>query len=227
MEFITLEASKVLVMILIRLLRLLNELRNKLLMIMKIEKLIGKNYLLVLIGVLVFLMSPEKSAYAQIWEPEGLNLPGLWNNWTNPPVNCLALASYTQVPGGKVTKITSGTTRWQTIIKVAATGGDVIGGSYPFLFTSGPSATPWQNTWKDVTVVMNTLQNYTYNGLADNQITVVNGKWYTANWQDNGYAPTKAIFMETSGDPVSITGVTQSPLPGQVMPGQAVTVTIT
>ncbi len=173
----------------------------------------------------IFFTSRELTA--QIWEPEGLNIPGLWNTWTNPPVNALALASYTQVPGGKVTKINSGIPRWQTIIKVATTGGDVVGGAYPFLFTSGPSGSPWQNTWKDVTVVMNTLQNYTYNGTLDNQITVVNDKWYTVNWKDNAYASTQAIFMETSGDPVSITNVTQSPLAGQVSPGQAVTVTVT
>ncbi|MBK7213134.1 MAG: T9SS type A sorting domain-containing protein [Bacteroidales bacterium] len=176
--------------------------------------------------LLVFVLIPNESK-AQIWEPEGINIPGGWNTWTNPPVNNLALASYTQVPGGRVTKINSGTPRWQTIIKVAATGGDVIGGSFPFLFTSGPSGSPWQNTWKDVTVVMNTLQNYTYNGAVDNQATVVNGKWYTINWQDNGYASTKGIFMETSGDPVSLNTVTQSPLAGQVLPGQSVTVTLT
>jgi len=166
------------------------------------------------------------SLKAQIWEPEGLNLPGLWNGWTNPPANALALASYTQVPGGLVTKINTGTARWHTTIKVAATGGDVVGGSYPFLFTSGPAASPWQNTWKDVTVVMNTLQDYTYNGIADNQITVVDGKWYTVNWKDNGYASSKAIFMETSANPVSITSVTQFPIAGQVPVGQDVTVTV-
>lgn len=195
---------------------------------MKLLKLRGLQLIsLFLIGLAGLFLFLPKDGYSQIWEPEGLNMPGLWNGWTNPPTNCLALASYTQVPGGKVTKITSGTTRWQTIIKVAATGGDVIGGSYPFLFTSGPSATPWQNTWKDVTVIMNTLQNYTYNGVGDDQITVVNGKWYTANWQDNGYAASKAIFMETSGNPVTINSVTQVPLPGSVNPGQSVTVTVT
>jgi len=184
----------------------------------------GNTFRLVVFLLLVSILNGK--ANAQIWEPEGLNLPGAWNGWTNPPVNNLALASYTQVPGGEVIKITSGTPRWQTTIKVAASGGDVVGGTYPFLFTSGPSGSPWQNTWKDVTVVMNTLQDYTYNGTADDQVTVVNGRWYTINWQDNGYAPSKAIFMETSAEPVSITGVTQSPLPGQVLPGQNVTVSI-
>jgi hypothetical protein len=186
-----------------------------------------KLLVMTLIGISASFLISSGTANAQIWEPEGLNLPGLWNGWTNPPVNNLALASFTQVPGGKVTKITTGTVRWQTIVKVAASGGDVIGGSYPFLFTSGATATPWQNTWKDVTVIMNTLQDYTYNGTNDDQVTVNNGFWYTINWKDNGYSPSKAIFMETAGNPVSINTVTQSPLPGSVSPGQDVTVTLT
>ncbi|NVO19359.1 MAG: hypothetical protein HXX13_06645 [Bacteroidetes bacterium] len=186
-----------------------------------------KQVLGVTIIILLTMCYPYQRLKAQIWEPEGISMPGLWNGWTNPPVNVLALASSTQVPGGLVTKITSGTVRWHTTIKVAATGGDVIGGSYPFLFTSGPTSNPWQNTWKDVSVVMNTIQNYSYNGAADDQITVVNGKWYTANWQDNGYSATNAIFMETSGNPVDISTVSQSPLPGQVAVGQNVTVSIT
>jgi hypothetical protein len=32
---------------------------------------------------------------SQIFEPEGLNMPGAWNDWTNPPVNNLTLARST------------------------------------------------------------------------------------------------------------------------------------
>lgn len=147
---------------------------------------------------------------AQIYEPEGLNLPGLWNDWTNPPTNNLALASYTQVAGGRVIKISTGTPRWQTIFSVAASGGDVIGGTYPWLFTSGPSGNPYQNKWAGVNVVMNSIQDYSYNTGADNNITVSNGKWYTINWKDNGYSGTSAIIMETSGQPVTLTNVTSA-----------------
>jgi hypothetical protein len=189
----------------------------------------SKRILLFSLMFILVLFYPSRSVKAQIWEPEGLNMPGLWNGWTNPPVNTLALASYTQVPGGLVTKIPSGIMRWHTTIKVAASGGDVVGGTYPFLFTTGPTASPWQNAWKDVTVVMNSLQDYIYytSGGADNQITVTDGHWYSVNWKDNGYANSQAIFMETTANPVEISSVTQSPLPGQVAVGQAVTVTVT
>jgi hypothetical protein len=174
----------------------------------------------------ISLMSPN-TIQAQIYEPEGLNMPGAWNGWTNPPTNNLALASYTQVTGGEVTKITTGTTRWQTIFNAAASGADVVGGTYEWLFTSGSTGSPYGNKWGSVgTVSMNTLQNYAIGG-ANNSITIINGKWYTMNWKDSGYAGTSAIFMETSAAPVSISSVVQNPLDGSVNSNVAVTITVT
>ncbi|MDI6802649.1 MAG: T9SS type A sorting domain-containing protein [Bacteroidota bacterium] len=175
--------------------------------------------LILLITIMLAISIP---LMAGIWNPEGLNMPGGWNGWTNPPTNALALASATQVAGGKVTLITTGTPRYHTKIKVATSGGDVIGGTYSWLFTSGPSGSPWNNKWGSVTVSMNTLQTYIIEG-SDNSITVTDGKWYTVNWQDNDYANTQAIFMETSGEPVTITEVTDNYL----LPNNPVTVSIT
>jgi len=183
-------------------------------------KTLFSTWIIALAGVVFY---PAESK-AQIWAPEGLNLPGAWNSWTNPPANNLALASYTQVPGGRVTKISSGITRWQTIFSVAASGGDIVGGSYGWLFTSGPSTAPWNNKWGGVTVAMNTLQNYTKGG-ADNAITVVNDKWYTMNWKDAGYVNTSAIFMETSASPVDITSVSM-PAGGTANLPETITITL-
>lgn len=174
-------------------------------------------------ALLACAMLIRTSAKADIYEPEGLNMPGAWNGWTNPPTNALSLASYTQVSGGRVTKITAGTPRWQTIFSVAASGGDLVGGTYGWLFTSGPTSGPWGNKWGGVTVAMNTLQNYTKGG-ADNSITIVNGKWYTMNWQDNGYVNTQAIYMVTSAAPVAISGVT---VPATAVANSPVLVTVT
>ena len=161
---------------------------------------------------------------ADIWEPEGVNMPGAWNSWNNPPLNNLALASYTQVPGGRVTKIPTGIPRWQTVFSVAASGGDIVGGTYPWLFTSGPPTNYYQNKWAGVTISMNTLQSYTFNTGPDNNITLVDGKWYTMNFEDAGYADNRAIFMETSALPVDISSVS---VPSLVDPGSAATVTLT
>lgn len=160
---------------------------------------------------------------AQIWEPEGLNLPGQWNGWQNPPVNNLALASSTQVQGGRVVKINQGTVRWQTIFSVAATGGDVVGGTHNWLFTSGPVNNPWGNKWAGVNVQMNTLQNYTFNTGADNSVTLTNGRWYTVNWEDKGYMNSRAIFMETEAQPVQLLAVS---VPAGITAGQSATVDV-
>jgi len=173
---------------------------------------------LIVAGILL----PGQSSQAQIYEPEGLNMPGAWNSWTNPPSN-LALASYTQVVGGRVTKISTGTARWQTIFSVAATGGDLTGGSYEWLFTSGSSSNYYQNKWAGVTITMNTLQLYTKEGSANNSITLVNGKWYTMNFEDLGYVSSRAIFMETSASPVTITSVS---VPPSVLAGASATINV-
>jgi len=57
-------------------------------------------------------------------------MPGAWNSWTNPPANKLAFASSTQVSNGRIEKISTGTARWQTVFYAAASGGDVVGGTY-------------------------------------------------------------------------------------------------
>jgi hypothetical protein len=157
----------------------------------------------VLMLMLVFLFT-ARQAQAQIYEPEGLNMPGGWNNWTNPPVNNLALASSTQVVGGKITKITSGTPRYQTILKVAAAGGDVVPGTYTWLFTSGPETSAFQNKWSGVTVVPDSLQLYTKEGTTDNSVTLDDNRYYTVNWEDIGYSDCRAIFMKTWFEPVQI-----------------------
>jgi hypothetical protein len=188
-----------------------------------LQKLVMKRHSLIFfIPVFLMLFFFSSSSVAQIYEPEGLNMPGGWNDWTNPPTN-LALASSTQVTGGRVVKIATGTTRWQTIFNAAASGGDVVGGSFEWLFTSGSTGNPWGNKWGGVSVAMNSLQAYTKGG-ANNNITLTNGKWYTMNWKDIGYVSTDAIFMETSAEPVNILTVT---FPAQGSVNIPVTVNVT
>ena len=175
---------------------------------------------LTILGFLMFNLNAE----AQIYAPEGLNMPGTWNAWTNPPTNNLAFASSTQVTDGRIELIDVGTTRWQTIFQVAATGGDIAEGTYTWLFTSGPEASAFSNKWSGVTVTLNTLQEYTYQGTTDNSISLSNNHWYTMVWEDAGYENTRAIFMETSSEPIEILTVSN---PGAVLPGEAVTITIT
>ncbi len=178
------------------------------------------NLLLIFSCVLLF----STLSSSQIYPPEGLNMPGGFNGWTNPPyINAFAGI---QKAGGKLLVNTElPTRRYKTLIYVAATGGDTTAGTYPWLFTSGPAGGYYNNKWGGVTVAMNQLQNYIKEG-ADNSVTLVNDRYYTVNWRDNGYQNTNAIWMVTSATPVQLTSVTQSPLAGNVLPGQSVTVTV-
>ena len=195
-----------------------------------LTKLMMNNYILKNLkhAGLVLMLLLGSITQAQIFEPEGLMMPGQWNGWTNYPASGSALRTngVGSQPGG-INLITNGIRRYQTTIRAAASGGDVVGGTYEWIFTTGPSGNPYQNKWAGVVPVsLNTLQDYQFNSGSDNNITVTNGRWYTMNFRDNGYNPTQAIFMETSGAPVSINTVSQLPLAANVTPSDAVTVSI-
>ncbi|MCX6305088.1 MAG: T9SS type A sorting domain-containing protein [Bacteroidetes bacterium] len=187
------------------------------------ESILNRFFIILVLFVAGLLLTGT-SSQAQIYEPEGLNMPGAWNTWNNPPANNLALASYTQVTGGRVVKFSTGIQRWQTIFSVAATGGDLVGGTYEWLFTSGPTGSPWNNKWSNTNATINTLQSYTKEGAANNTLTLTNDKWYTMNFEDAGYINTRAIFMETSAQPVTISYVST---PEVIDPGNAAVIAVT
>jgi PKD repeat protein len=161
---------------------------------------------------------------AQIFAPEGLNLPGTWNAFTNPPDSGSVFGNLNQVTNGKVKILGTGTPIWQTGFNVAQNGADVVEGNYTFLFTSGPTANAFTNKWAGVTVVIDTKQTYLYNGGADNSIQLTNGRYYTVNWKDNGYANTEAVFMRTTAKPVDIDSVYTTPADSIILPNQAIDV---
>jgi hypothetical protein len=178
------------------------------------------NYLARTLCLAVVLACAAGTSFAQIYAPEGLNMPGDWNSWGNPPATGSPLGNEFQVSGGGLKKLTDGLTRWKTTF-TGLSGGQ-------FLFTSGPSAQPWNNKWNETTIVMNTLQNYTFQGGgANNSITCNPAKHYTMVWKDNGYSNTQAIFMETSAAPITVSSTSQNPTAGNITPSDAVDVTIT
>lgn len=155
--------------------------------------------------LLVFFVLLVGKGLAQIYAPEGINMPGAWNSWSNPPTNALALACSAQTSGGLITVLTDDQRRYHTTFQSGS--GGVGSGTNEWLFTSGPSGSPWNNKWCATTVTLNTIQAYTYQGASNNSITITSGKYYTVNLKDNGYGNTEGIFMETSGNPVSISSV--------------------
>jgi len=176
------------------------------------------------LAILISVLFIANLSQAQIYEPDGLNMPGTWNGWINPASNNPSLASSTQVQDGRIIRISTGTPKYQTIFNTAASGGDLPGGNFTWLFTNGPLTNPWMNKWAGVTVSLNNLQTYTYNSGSDNQITLANDKWYIMNWKDLGYTASQAIFMEISHQPVEITNVAT---PNLAPAGSPVSVSLT
>ncbi|MBI2416941.1 MAG: hypothetical protein HYV28_03400, partial [Ignavibacteriales bacterium] len=124
----------------------------------------------------------------------------------NPPATGSVFGGI-QVSGGTVLVDNSlATGRYRTRINVQAAGGDVLPGTYEFLFTSGPTGSPWGNKWAGVTVITDSLQTYLHNTGANNSITLSAG-YYSVNFRDAGYTGTDAIFMKTSAVPVTIDSV--------------------
>ena len=155
--------------------------------------------------LLFVLLLAGLTAQAQIFAGEGLNIPGDYNGFINPPSED-AFRSENQ-SAGSVMLIDQGTRRWQTTFLTAATGGSATAGSYEGLFTSGPTGNPFANKWANVNVVFDQLQGYVKEGGDNNNVTLTNGEWYTINWQDQGYQNTNAIWMVTSSEPIVITSV--------------------
>src|SRR5690349_13359431 len=174
--------------------------------------------------LVIALFLASSFAQAQIFPPEGLNMPGAYDLFTNPP-NVLAAAGIQKL-GGKFLVDTLLLTRtYRTTIFSETSIGDIVPGTYDWLFTSGPTSNYFQNKWSGTTVVMNTVQGYTKEAPPNNSVTVAESTWYQVNFLDNGYTNTSAIWMSTASEPVAITSVLQSPSGGTVSALTPVTVT--
>lgn len=196
-----------------------------------------------LLVVLLLVLTALPASAQTIWPPEGLNMPGSWDTlngqWVNPPNN-LAFAGIVVSSGRFLVDTNLAVRRYRTVVNVQASGGDIVGGTYKWLFTSPfhwfppdtSGKTPYGNKWRTGTVTIDAVQSYSYFGVGQfpadsNVVTLADGNYYTVNWRDAGYGPTSAIWMRTSGVPVNIPTVTQLPLPGSVNDFDTVTVTAT
>lgn len=163
-----------------------------------------------------------QSGFAQIFAPEGLNIPGQWNGWVNPPAQGSVFGGV-QSQGG-IELITFRTRRYTTTVHCAEDG-DFTPGTYNFLFTSGPLANPFQNKWANVVVAPNVIQPTVFQGPNDNNIVAEDNTYYTINFRDNGYANSEVAFLLTSQMPVEFTSI--STFPNQVEAGESVNISAT
>ncbi|MCY7410484.1 MAG: hypothetical protein LH473_09435, partial [Chitinophagales bacterium] len=173
----------------------------------------AKQKLIATILFCICMLSISITSSAQIFQPEGLNMPGAYNGFTNPPSN-LKFANASQTAGGQlnINSSLAGQVIWQTKFSAAISGGDIVGGNYDFLFTSGPSGNYYANKWGGVASwTLNTPNNVYIGGSQPNDnCTFTNGKFYTVNWLDLGYNDTKACIMETGASPATISTVSNS-----------------
>jgi hypothetical protein len=186
---------------------------------------------ILLLAALVLVALP---ASAQIYAPEGANMPGSWSTnsgggWFDPPA-LLPFAGILQ-PGGEFLLDTSvAQRRYVTNVSVQASGGDLTGGTYRWRFTSPSFGTPGGNKWSfNGAVIMDSVQNYNFTGgTADSvSVTLVDGSWYMVSYKDLGYVATQALWMRTSAEPRQIITVAQSPVSGSVNPSDSVQVSLT
>ncbi len=176
--------------------------------------------------MLVLVLFACTHASAQIWDGAGINIPGGWNGWQNLPANGSPVGSEVQVNGG-VRLITTGTRRYHATVPANLTG------TTQFVFISTDNdGNPWDdpgfNKWGSVDPVnLNQMQSYTFgDGEGNNKLNTVDGRYYTTNWQDQGYVNTNAVWMETNNSPVNITSTSQLPSTSNVTPSDNVVVTV-
>jgi len=161
-----------------------------------------------LIPPLIFGQQPSSAKGTEgIYGPEGMNITGAMVSWTDPPpVPDLAGI---ETGGNFLLDSTSFWRRYHTIIHIPS---DFAAGTYDWLFTSGPSGGYFNNKWNPVTVAMDSIQTYNWQGGGTNNSVTVAGGYYTVNFRDNGYAAAQAIWIQTDAQPVAISTVSRSPL---------------
>lgn len=177
-----------------------------------------KRSVLIWIGIIFCVVTLNSVSAQEIYRPEGINMPGSWNGWTNS-------LDEEQMGNFRLSYRAFGGGQYMSRLQVKATDGDVSAGAYKMLFTSGPSTALYQNKWADGALEIHAITGLTLNGAADNDVTLENDYVYTILFEDNGYANSRASMLRTSQLPVQVLRI--SGLPTQsVTAGESVSVNV-
>ena len=152
---------------------------------------------------------------AQTW-PDNLRVPGDWNSWVN-----------TLNMGGDfdLTKITDGLDRWTTTFEYTGSTGPV-----GFKFVSGGTGGfgVWHYQWACHGFTLDAVNSVGMCNTSNNSASLTQNNHYTIIFKDNPMATTSVCLMETSADPIAISGQTRTTAPGvNPAPTQAVTIEAT
>ena len=153
---------------------------------------------------------------AQIWEPDGVRIPGDWNSWVN-----------THNMGGDfdLTKITDGLDRWTTTFESIGSTGSV---NFKFVSGGTDGTGVWHHQWACHGFTLDAVNSVGMCNTSNNTANLTQNKHYTFVFKDNGYATTSVCLMETSASPIAISGQTRTTAPGvNPAPTQAVSIEVT
>ena len=140
---------------------------------------------------------------AQVYEPEGINIPGAWNNWTNSN-------DTSTMDNFRLQKRNFGGGQYITTLKISSDLSqtpDAIPGTYEWLFTSGPNTGLYNNKWGTSSDISFVTTNSVFHQGANNITTVEDNSFYTIIFKDQGYTDTDFSIQKLSQEPITFENI--------------------
>ena len=140
---------------------------------------------------------------AQVYEPEGINIPGAWNNWTNSN-------DASTMDNFRLQKRNFGGGQYTTTLQISSDLSqtpDATPGTYEWLFTSGPNTGLYNNKWGTSSDISFVTINPVFHQGANNTTTVEDNSYYTITFKDQGYTNTDFSIQKLSQQPITFENI--------------------
>ena len=140
---------------------------------------------------------------AQVYEPEGINIPGAWNNWTNSN-------DTSTMDNFRLKKRNFGGGQYTTTLQISSDLSqtpDATPGTYEWLFTSGPNTGLYNNKWGTSSDISFVTINPVFHQGANNTTTVEDNSYYTITFKDQGYTNTDFSIQKLSQQPITFENI--------------------
>ena len=140
---------------------------------------------------------------AQVYEPEGINIPGAWNNWTNSN-------DTSTMDNFRLQKRNFGGGQYTTTLQISSDLSqtpDATPGTYEWLFTSGPNTGLYNNKWGTSSDISFVTINPVFHQGANNTTTVEDNSYYTITFKDQGYTNTDFSIQKLSQQPITFENI--------------------
>ena len=140
---------------------------------------------------------------AQVYEPEGINIPGAWNNWTNSN-------DTSTMDNFRLKKRNFGGGQYTTTLQISSDLSqtpDATPGTYEWLFTSGPNTGIYNNKWGTSSDISFVTINPVFHQGANNTTTVEDNSYYTITFKDQGYTNTDFSIQKLSQQPITFENI--------------------